>query len=71
MTNAQIVILMEDHQEWIFETDSDENEPEQMWKDLDTAIEELKQKNWEVVQGPAPIYPLIRRGFSSEPRAGC
>jgi hypothetical protein len=30
------------------------------WKDLDKAIEELKQKNWEVVQDPAPICPVIR-----------
>ena len=51
----QAAILAQDHGEWIFVTDSDEDEPERAWKDLDAAIKVLALEGWAVVQGPAPI----------------
>lgn len=53
--SEQLAILTHDHGEWIFMTDSEEDEPERAWKDVDAALEELRLKGWEVVQGPAPI----------------
>jgi hypothetical protein len=53
----QIAILAYDHGEWILVIDSDDDEPEQAWKCLDAAIEELRRKGWEVVQDPASIRP--------------
>ncbi len=48
-------ILVEDHGEWVLVIDSDDDEPERAWKDLDAAIRELGLDGWQVVQGPAPI----------------
>jgi len=51
----QTAILAHDHGEWIFVIDSNRDEPERAWKDIDEAFEELRREGWEVVQGPAPI----------------
>jgi hypothetical protein len=53
----QIAILAHDHGEWIFVSDSDDDESERAWKNPDAAIEELRRDGWEVVQGPASIRP--------------
>jgi hypothetical protein len=53
----QTAILAHDHGEWIFVIDSDDDEPERAWKDLDAAMETLRRDGWEVVQGPASIRP--------------
>jgi hypothetical protein len=37
----QTVILVQDHDEWVLVIDSDEDEPEWAWKDIDAAIQEL------------------------------
>jgi hypothetical protein len=37
------------------EAESDEDEPERAWKDINAAIEELRLAGWEIVQSPAPI----------------
>jgi len=52
----QTGLLAEDHGEWVFVTDSEEDEPERAWKDLDVAMEELLLEGWEIVQGPAPVW---------------
>jgi hypothetical protein len=54
---AQTGLLAQDHSAWILVTDSDEDEPERAWKDLDAALKELAQEGWVVVQGPAKIRP--------------
>ena len=51
----QTAILIQDHGEWILIIDSDEDEPERAWKDLDAAIEELQLDGWEVAEGPGAI----------------
>ena len=51
----QTAILAQDHGEWIFVVDSDEDEPERTWKDAEDALRELRRDGWEVAQGPAPI----------------
>ena len=51
----QTAILIQDHGEWILIIDSDEDEPERAWKDLDAAIEELRLDGWEVAEGPGAI----------------
>ena len=51
----QTAILAQDHGEWIIVVDSDDDEPERTWKNVDEALEELRREGWEVVQGPAPI----------------
>ena len=52
----QTGLLAEDHGEWIFLTDSDDDEePERLWKTDKAALVELQQEGWEVVQGPAPV----------------
>jgi hypothetical protein len=53
--NRQTGFLASDHDEWIFATYSDKDEPEQVWEDLDAVMEELQLGGWEVVQGLAPI----------------
>ena len=53
----EIAILAHDHGEWILIIDSDDDESERAWKDLDAAMEELRRDGWEVVQGPASIRP--------------
>jgi len=55
----QTAILVNDPGEWVFVTDSEEDEPERAWKDLEAAMEELRLEGWEVVQGPAPIQFYI------------
>ena len=52
----QTGLLAEDHGEWIFLTDSEnDDEPERVWNTDTAAIEQLRQEDWEVVQGPAPV----------------
>ena len=53
--HEQTALLALDHDEWVFATDSDEDEPERAWKDKDAAMEELRMEGWEILQGPAPI----------------
>jgi hypothetical protein len=49
----QTAILILDHDEWIFIADDDE--PERTRKDFETAIKQLVQEGWKIVQGPAPV----------------
>jgi len=51
----QTAILIHDHGEWFLVVDSDDDEPERIWKDLDAAIEELRRDGWEVAEGPGAI----------------
>ena len=57
MQQEQTALLVEDHGEWVLVIESDEDEPEQAWKDLNTAISELVQDGWQIFQGPARIIP--------------
>jgi hypothetical protein len=51
----QTAILIQDQDEWFLFIDSDDEEPDGAWKDVDSAIEELRMDGWEIVQGPASI----------------
>lgn len=37
--------------------DSDDNDPERAWPDLDTAIKELQEDGWQVAEGPVQMPP--------------
>ena len=50
-----IAVLFEDYREWILVIDDDESS-ESVWQDLDTAMKELQEDAWQVVQGPANIH---------------
>ena len=52
----QTGLLAEDHGEWIFLTDSeDDEEAERVWKTDKDALSELQGEGWEIVQGLAPV----------------
>jgi hypothetical protein len=51
----QTAVLIQDHSEWVLVIDSDDDEPERAWKDIDAAIQELQMDGWQFVQGQAPI----------------
>ncbi len=43
--------------EWVFV--ADDNEPERVWQDLETAVEELELEGGHVVEGPGSIKPDV------------
>ena len=55
--DEQTAVLVEDHGEWILATGDDE--PERVWKNLDTAMSQLPSDGLQIVQGPAPIRPSM------------
>ncbi len=55
----QTAVLVEDHGKWILVIDSDDNEAERSWQDIDAAMAELAAEGWQVAQGPARIRPSM------------
>jgi hypothetical protein len=53
----QTAMLVEDHGDWILVIESDDDEPEREWKNLDAAIRELQQEGWAIFEGPGRFIP--------------
>lgn len=53
----QTALLVKHQNEWVLITDDDE--PERVWQEFDTAMMELHADGLQVVQGPAAIEPSI------------
>jgi hypothetical protein len=56
-TEEQTAVLVKHQNEWVLVTDDDA--PERIWKESDTAMQELRLDGWQIAEGPAPIRPSI------------
>jgi hypothetical protein len=50
----QRALLVFDEDEWLLITDDDD--PERVWQDEQTALAELKQDGWSVEVGPSTLH---------------
>ena len=53
----QKALLVPDEDEWLLITDDDD--PEQVWQDEQTALAELKQDGWSIEVGPSTLHAEV------------
>ena len=64
----QKALLVLDEGEWVLVTDDDDRE--QVWRDEESALAELKQEGWGVEVGPSTLHAEVADQPSREVR-GC